>query len=135
MPKKSIYIAGKLNEGELSIVELAKELEHNGHKIIEKWWTKSKLPTPYMDNYNSSSVAANRMINGAYNCDIFILFTGNNILGAAVELGVAIASTIINPDKSVIIIDQGSSRQSVFYAHHNVTYIDSIDNLKIMDWY
>jgi hypothetical protein len=135
MKERNVYLAGKLNSGEASISAIAEEIEAAGHSVIEKWWTKAILPTPYLTNLETSSVAASAMISAAYECDVFVLFPSSDILGAAVELGAALASTVSNPDKLVIVNDPGSTRQSVFYAHPAVIAINGLSALREMEWF
>jgi hypothetical protein len=131
----NIYIAGKLNSDEMPIDEFANELEKRGHVVLEKWWLAENLPTPYMDNLETSSVAAKAMIDAAYDCDVAILFPGDTILGAAIEFGAAVASSKNNPKKQVIVIDPHNARQSVFYAHPAVTALKNIAQVRRLDWY
>lgn len=132
---KDIYLAGKLNAGELSIEVFASELEQRGHTVLEKWWQLGKLPTPYMDNLAISLPAAQAMIDAAYDSDIAVLFPGDNILGAAVEFGAAIASSKTNAEKQIIIVNPYEVRQSVFYAHPAVIAVREISQIREMDWF
>jgi hypothetical protein len=75
------------------------------------------------------------MIDAAYESDITILFPGERILGAAVELGAAIASTKTNPEKQIIIVNPFETRQSVFYAHEAVIAVRGIMQIREMDWF
>lgn len=132
---KEIYLAGKLNAGELSIDAFAKELEQRGHTVLEKWWQLDKLPTPYMDHPDTSTPAAQAMINAAYESDITMLFPGDNILGAAVEFGAAIASAKSNAEKQIIVVNPFEVRQSVFYTHPAVIAVQGIAQIRQMDWF
>ncbi len=132
---KDIYLAGKINAGELSIGEFANELEQRGHTVLEKWWQLGKLPTPYMDHLETSSPAAQAMVDAAYISDIAVLFPGDNILGAAVEFGTAIASSKTNAEKQIIVVNPYEVRQSVFYAHPAVIAVQGIAQVRDMDWY
>jgi len=132
---KELYLAGKLNSDEASINDFADELEQRGHQVLEKWWQSPKLPTPYLDNAPTSTLAARAMIDAAYESDITILFPGERILGAAVELGAAIASTKTNPEKQIIIVNPFETRQSVFYAHEAVIAVRGIMQIREMDWF
>lgn len=132
---KDIYLAGKLNSEELSIDEFATELEDRGHTILEKWWQEGQLPTPYLDNMDTSTPAAKAMIDAAYNSDITILFPNERILGAAVEFGAAIASTKVNRQKEVIVVNPYETRQSIFYAHPSVIAVRGIDQIRRREWF
>lgn len=132
---KEVYLAGKLNSGELSIGEFSDELEQRGHTVLEKWWEPGKLPTPYMDHLDTSAPAAQAMIDAAYESDVLILFPGDTILGAAVEFGAAIASTKNDSDKKIIVVNPFEVRQSVFYAHPAVIAVRGIAQVREMDWF
>lgn len=131
----NIYLAGKLNAGEMSIAAFADELEGRGHTVLEKWWQLDKLPIPYLDHPSSSAPAARAMIDAAYDSDVTVLFPGDTILGAAVELGAAIASNRVKPEKRIIVVNPYEVRQSVFYAHPAVIAVRSIAVVRGMDWY
>ena len=132
---KSIYLAGKINSDENVMHALSSALEERGHKVLEKWWETDEIPRPYLEYPETSSVAAESMLDAAYESDVCILFPGNKILGAAVELGAAIASKKENPDKQIIIVDLGESRQSIFYAHPAVVVVSELEELRSFDWY
>ena len=135
MKSMDIYLAGKIDSGEVSIDEFAAELEDRGHRIGEKWWQQGRLPKPYMEFPTTSAPAATAMIDAAYRSNVFVLFPEDTILGAAVELGAAIASTRQDPDKQVIIVNPFDVRQSVFYAHPAVIAVEGIARVRAMDWF
>ena len=132
---KDIYLAGPLDAGELSIAEFADELEQRGHTLLEKWWQLGRLPTPYMDNPDTSSPAAEAMIDAAYNSDVTILFPNDRILGAAVEFGAALASSKANPEKQIVVVNPFEVRQSVFYTHPAVIAVQGIAQVRQMEWF
>lgn len=132
---KEVYLAGKVDTSELSIADFSSELESRGHQVIEKWWEKELLPKPYLQYTETSITAAEAMIDAAYGSDVFILFPEDNILGAAVELGAAIASSRDNTDKQIIIVNPNRVRQSVFYAHPSVVAVDGLKRIRELDWF
>jgi hypothetical protein len=132
---KHIYLAGRLNKHEGAISEFSDELESRGHIVLEKWFLQGDLPKPYLDHPETSSAAARAMIHAAMTSDVFILTPADGLLGGAVELGAAIASTATNESKQVYVIDQPEVRQSVFYAHPEVIAIKGLDQIRQMDWY
>jgi hypothetical protein len=132
---REVYLAGKLDGGEVSIGDFAEELESRGHRVLEKWWQAGRLPTPYLDHPTTSAPAARAMIEAAHNSDVAILFPTDDILGAAVELGAAIASERTRIGKLVIIVNPFEVRQSVFYAHPSVIAVHGIAEIRKMDWY
>lgn len=130
-----MYLAGRLNTGELPIGEFATELEQRGHTVLEKWWQVGRLPSPYLENLDSSSPAAQTMIDAAYDSDIAVLFPDDDILGAAVEFGAAIASSKTNPEKQIIVVNPYEIRQSVFYAHPAVIAVRGLAQIRDMHWF
>lgn len=75
------------------------------------------------------------MIDAAYDSDVFILFPTDDILGAAVELGSAIASTRDNSEKKVIAVNPFEVRQSVFYVHPSVIAVRSLAYVRNLEFY
>lgn len=132
---KEIYLAGRLDTGEGTIGEFAAELEDRGHIVLEKWWEQGRLPKPYLDHADSSAPAAESMIDAAYRSDVFILFPTDDILGAAVEFGAAIASAAYDDEKKVIAVNPFEVRQSVFYAHPAVIAVHSLAQVRQMKFY
>ena len=88
-----------------------------------------------MQHPETSTPAASAMVDAAYNSDIFILLANDDILGAAVELGAAIASTKVKAGKQVVIVDPFTHRQSIFYAHEAVRAVRDIKSLHDEQWY
>lgn len=131
----TFYLAGRLDTGEGQIGEFADELETRGHEVVEKWWEQGRLPKPYLDHPDTSSRAAKAMIDAAYSSDVFVLFPTNDILGAAVEFGAAIASTLNKPTKKVIVVDPYEVRQSVFYAHPAVIAVTGLSQVRQLHCY
>jgi len=132
---KTVYLAGKQNAGEAGIASFAEELEENGHDVLEKWWEKGVLPKPYLDNPETSRPAAKAMIDAAYNSDVFVLFSGESVMGAMAEFGAALGSTAENPDKFIYLLYPEQDRQSIFYVHPAVIAIESLDRIRRSDWF
>lgn len=131
----NFYLAGRLGAGEGTIGEFSDELEGRGHLVLEKWFNQGRLPKPYLENIETNGVAARSMIKAAFACDAFVLFPEDTVLGAAVELGAALGSTVLREDKQVIIVNPYDVRQSVFYTHPAVTVVESIDQIRKLTWY
>ena len=132
---KNIYLAGRLDTGEGHIGEFSEELESRGHTVIEKWFVEGRLPKPYLDNVDTSAPAAEAMLWAAYQSDVFILHPTDDILGAAVEFGAALASTEGREDKKVIVVNPFEVRQSVFYAHPAVIAVRGLAEIRSQQWY
>lgn len=131
----SVYLAGKLGKGEGSIADFALELEARGHEVLEQWWRAEPLPTPYLDHPETSAPAAKAMARAAFQSDVTVLFPTDTILGAAVEFGAALASTEVNGEKLVVIVNPFEVRQSVFYAHPQVIAVRGLQEVRSMRWY
>lgn len=132
---KEIYLAGRLDGGESTLQELAVELETRGHRVIEKWFLAGRLPKPYLTHPETSTPAAAAMIKAAFESDVAILFPTDDILGAMGEFGAALGSTMVNPDKIVVVINPYQVRQSVFYAHPGVLALHNVAELRLLEWF
>ena len=75
------------------------------------------------------------MYRAAFNADIFALFAQDDILGAATEFGVALASAEYDSDKRIYVIGAYAIRQSVFYTHPRVENVNNHIDLRNADWY
>ena len=134
--EKNIYLAGKQNAAELSIAEFAVELEENGHHVNEKWWERGVLTKPYLDNLDTSAPAAVAMMKAAKESDVFVLFAEDNLFGALVEFGAALASVEQHPGKKVYVVTpQETFRQSIFYGHPDVIVSQSLQRIRDADWF
>lgn len=131
--KKHIYIAGKVDCNNEDIRNFAAELEERGHSLTYKWWEKD-IKKPYLDkeNTNNSMNASIEMENGVRMSDVFILAPTPNILGAAVEFGIAIGD---NKDRELLVILDDNSRQSVFYANPKVICLNSLKEIRRCRWF
>lgn len=103
--------------------------------MLAKWWEFGELPTPYLDFLDTSTPATRLMIDAAHDSDVTLLFPSDRILGAAVEFGAAIASTKVNSDKLVVVVNPFETRQSIFYAHESVIAVSGINQVREMDWF
>lgn len=135
MTYKEIYLAGKVDAEEVTIAQVAAELEARGHEVLEQWWNIGRLPKPYMDHPETSGPAAEAMIHAAFRSNVFVLFPGATILGAATELGAALASIEYVPGKEILIVNPYDTRQSVFYAHPAVVAVRSLAAIRQRSWY
>ena len=132
---KDIYIGGRLGNSNLPFEEFAIELEGRGHRVLEKWWRKGRLIKPYLQNIETSRPASVAMVNAAWSSDVSILFNAEDILGAAIEFGVALGNTKVNQSKEVIVVHPPEMRESVFYAHPAVIVVEGLAQVREMHWY
>ncbi len=128
-----IYIAGKINHKEDMIKGFAEELEERGHHITLKWWEDEALEKPYLEN-DRSWYEALAMEQAVRVSDALVLFPEDNILGAAIELGIAIGDTT-KPDREIVIVNPFERRQSIFYAHPAVVCVDGLTKVRERQWY
>lgn len=131
--KKHIYIAGKSEGDNEDIRNFAAELEERGHKFTYKWWEKD-IKKPYLDeeNIDNSMAASLEMENGVRMSDVFILVPTPNILGAAVEFGVAIGD---DKDRELLVVVGENTRQSVFYTNPRVICLNSLKEICHRNWF
>ena len=128
-----VYLAGKVGLEVADLIDFANELESAGHNILLKWWEQS-LNKPYLD-YEISKTAAFSMYRAAYDSDVTILIPASDILGAAVEFGVSLASKESNQNKIIIVVNPYATRQSVFYAHPYVIVVKDLSEIRNMEWF
>lgn len=129
----NIYIAGRVSWGEGDIAKLANELETRGHLITFKWWELPKPNKPFLSYKKESQVIAEKMITAVKKSDVLILFTEDNILGAATEFGIALGDAAKKHE--IILIHPPETRQSVFYTHSSVVVLEDVDAIKKRPWY
>lgn len=132
---KEIYLAGKEGGGEDTLSHLANQLEERGHTITLKWWEIPKLPKPFFDNIGTSNPAAEAMIYAVNKADIFILIPSEKVMGALVELGIAIRDRKDHPEKEIIVVVNAATRQSVFYTSNGILILDSVERIQERSWY
>lgn len=132
MEDNSVYIAGKVgNEREVRC--LIAKLEKKGYSVPFDW-TAISLEKPFA-NDPSSPVAAERMIRGAKEAGtVIVLCQKKDGVGYHIETGAAIVSSLMPPfdraghTKRIYAVGEGNDR-SVFYFHHAVTRIDTVESL------
>jgi len=132
---KTIYLAGRLDAGETDIAAFSDELEGRGHTVLEKWFLEGRLPKPYLDHPVTSARAAQAMIHAAFESEVMILFPTDDILGAAVEFGAALGSREVHADKRIMVVNPYDVRQSVFYVHPAALAVESLADIRQLDWY
>lgn len=132
---KTIYLAGKLGAGEGSIRDFSTELEGRGHTVLEKWFEQGRLPKPYLDHPETSTPASKAMKQAAFDSDVTIMFPSDDILGAAIEYGIALGSKMTRPDKQIVLVNPFEVRQSVFYADQGVLAVKSLADIRRLEWY
>lgn len=118
-----IYIAGKIGDDMRAPEEFAANLKAHGHRVVEKWWQKGRLPRPLPGSRRDLPAGLSELPEGGHNCDIFILFPTDKIKGAIGEFCVALASKWKRPAKPVIVVDSFAwpDDQFVFYADDGAT--------------
>lgn len=133
MTKKSVYVAGKVGPDLLEMHMILGVIEDMGFEIAYDWTrTGDGIQKPYLDHVDTNRPFAMKMRNAADMCDIFVLLPTKNILGALIELGIAIGSTRIRPGKIIYVVcDRTDLRQSIFYTLEDVVVFDSLKELYI----
>ena len=121
-----IYIAARSGEKE-RVRDLYKKFRDKGHEIIADWTTRKPFK-PYRDNLDISRSYSIEDINGAKNCDVFIILTDEAGTGMHTELGVAIALNL-ERGKPVIYAVGKNNSCSMFFFHPLVKRINSVEEI------
>ncbi|MDP4038624.1 MAG: hypothetical protein Q8P54_01485 [bacterium] len=123
-----LYVAGKLGVAERSLKELMQLLISQGHEFVYDWTIDTSPQKPYLDYPDINRVAAEKMLKAANECDAFILLANDNLLGALIECGIALGSTIQKSQKKVYLVGK-DFRQSIFYTLSSVVICSDTDEL------
>lgn len=127
-----IYIAARIKTGSLQVKELAESLTSLGHKITYDW-TKEVIPKPFSEHKDIAAPFALKMKDGATDCDIFILIWDESLLGALIELGMALGTSSKDKPKIIYILGK-KERESIFETLPEFRIIenpqDVIDEIK-----
>lgn len=118
-----IYIAARFDKKE-EVRGLQKLLSEKGHEITADW-TLHKPIKPYNENSEIAKDYATEDVNGAKDCDVFMLLTDEAGTGMYVELGVAILSHLQSGKPKIYAVGEHISR-SMFYFHPSVNRRENI---------
>ena len=130
MTQKSVYVAGRVGDDLSEIQAVIARLENMGYVITYDWTKSEGIQKPYLVFLNSNMPYAMMMRNAADICDIFVLLPTEFILGALIELGVAIGSVRHRPGKIIYVVcDRAQLRQSIFYTLEDVVVLDTLEEL------
>ncbi len=118
----TFYVAGSLDKGS-KIKETISLLEQKGHSISFDW-TVHPVLKPYHEHLDETPLFAQKALNGAHECDIFLLFPDEmGGVGQFVELGAAIFSKRV---RSIFIIGS-HNRRSLMFFHPRVQRVNSLE--------
>lgn len=121
-----VFISAKYDKAS-EVKNLQSTLEELGHTIIVDWASDDYLEKPYHNNKTEAAKRANRDIEGVMECDIFVLLHDEGYgKGIYVELGAAIACTILKNKPQIFVLDN-QVNNTIFYFHDTVTICKSID--------
>jgi hypothetical protein len=70
------------------------------------------------------------MVRGVAECHHFILIVGDDILGALIEVGIAIGVNLINGNKVISVICPEHARSSAFFCATGVNVYTSVEAFK-----
>ena len=121
-----LYVAGKYGTKRVSSL-MQDIVDSPDHELTCDWRMLPADYKPYFKNVGKNRPLADQMAQAVKDADIFILVLGDNLYGAMVELGVALAE-----GKRVWIgleFDAASGRElehrkSIFMCASNVKYMD-----------
>ena len=118
------YIAGSFGERE-KIRALMDEVESAGCEITADWTTHHPIK-PYEENPELAGEYASEDIEGAKDCDVFVLIPeGSGGSTQFAELGAAITSETV---QRIIIVGPHNTRSMAFF-HPRVERVDSIEEV------
>ncbi len=120
----TFYVAGSLDKGN-QLKETVTLLEEKGYRISFDW-TIHPVLKPYHEHLDQTPLFAQKALNGASECDIFLLFPDEvGGVGQFVELGAAIYSKRV---RRIFIIGPYNQRSLMFF-HPRVQRVDSLDDV------
>lgn len=117
------YVAGRVKKGPGEIRAIIDDLRQQGHEVTFDW-TEEPSYKPYSQNENEARLAADRMLEGVRQCDVFILLWDDSLYGALIELGAALAYSRSYKRKQVYILGD-KQRESIFETLTNVTVVQN----------
>ncbi len=121
-----IYIAARFGEKE-RVQDLYKKFQDKGHEISIDWTTHKSIK-PYEDHPGLACSYSVEDINGAKNCDVFIILTDEAGTGMYVELGIAIASNLERGKPDIYAVGEFNSR-CMFYFYPSIKCVNSIEDV------
>ncbi len=121
-----ICIAARFGEKD-KVRDLYEKFQNKGHEIIVDW-TIYKPAKPYGDNSDISRGYSVEDIDGARNCDIFVILTDEAGTGMYIELGAAIASNLEKGKPDIYAVGENNSC-SMFYFHPSVRCVSSVEEI------
>ncbi len=132
--KGKVYVAGKVGAGTDSVKHLLAELRNLGYEASYDWTDASGIRKPYLANVQRNRPFAEKMLQGAHDCNILILLVGDNLLGALIEFGIGLGSSLSEPNFRAYVVTEGveTLRESIFYCLEEVTIVETIDRLIAM---
>ncbi|HEY1644795.1 MAG TPA: SDR family NAD(P)-dependent oxidoreductase [Candidatus Saccharimonadales bacterium] len=96
---------------------------------------EKQMQSNYFSAVYMTRALAEEMAYAAYDAEVFTLFAHPDILGAATEFGIALASVNEVLTKKIYVVGAAATRQSVFYTHPRVENVVSEFDLRDADWY
>jgi hypothetical protein len=115
------YTPGKAGSGEPTARSVVTLLTSRGwQRALD--WTDIKVQKPYLDHMGANRPAAEAMKAAAAASDLVVLVPDEDVFGALIETGVAIAF-----GAQVAVL--GASRQSIFWCLPGVHLVEDLDGM------
>ncbi len=132
--KGTVYIAGKVGAGTDTVRYLLNELRKLGYEASYDWTEASGVRKPYLANVQRNRSFAEKMLQGAHDCNVLILLASDNLLGALIEFGIGLGSSLSEPNFHAYVVTEGveTLRESIFYCLEEVTIVDTVERLIAM---
>lgn len=118
------YVAGKVGGGEDMARLVADRLMARGWQ----WsldWTSVPVAVPYLGHVEQNRAVAEGMRRAAASSDLVVLVAGERLLGALIEVGVALGA---GADVAIF----GRVRESVFWCLPEVRLLDDLEALEVL---
>ena len=122
-----VYIAAKFKDKE-KVKKLNELFKKKGYKLSGDWTDHIQV-SPYNKEPKRSTAYAIEDMNGAKNCDVFILLT-NEVggTGSSTELGAAILSHILFNKPKIYVVGKDIG-VNMFYFHPSVNQRKTIEDV------
>ncbi len=132
------YIAARFDNQE-KVREIYKKLAEKGHEVHTDWTVHTPF-YPYISDPAKCAQYADEDINGAMNCDAFVLLADEHHNGQPeqkakshgrgmfIELGAAMATFLQKGTPKVFVIGPDNDK-AMFHFHHSITRLEAIEQV------
>ncbi|MBI4162506.1 MAG: hypothetical protein HY513_02390 [Candidatus Aenigmarchaeota archaeon] len=132
------YIAARFDNKE-KVWEIYEKLKEKGHEIHSDWTVHQPF-YPYISDPELCAKYSEEDVNGAMNCDVFVLLADEHHngqheqkakshgRGMFIELGTAMSSFLLRGSPRIFVIGPDNDK-AIFHFHNSVTRFDTIEEV------